>query len=304
MSEKRKALGRGLSALLKEPGPDGNPAGLNKGATMNGRIAMIPIDKIEVNPYQPRTHFDADALEELASSIRELGIVQPITVRKSETGYQIISGERRTRASKLAGLEEIPAYIRTANDTEMLEMALVENIQRQDLDPIEVALSYKRLIEECDLTQEKLSDRVGKKRSTVTNYLRLLKLPPLIQAGLRDQMISMGHARSLVNLPEEQDQLRFYKETIAKDWSVRDVELAVKNFKEKPSAIEPLDEESQATEKKPLPLAYQKLQEQLKSHFDTGVNIALTNKGKGKIVIPFNSPKDLERIVQIMNQKN
>jgi ParB family transcriptional regulator, chromosome partitioning protein len=303
MSEKRKALGRGLSALLKEPGPDGT-TGLNKVASMNGRIAMIPIDKIEVNPYQPRTHFDADALEELASSIRELGIVQPITVRKSETGYQIISGERRTRASKLAGLEEIPAYIRTANDTEMLEMALVENIQRQDLDPIEVALSYKRLIEECDLTQEKLSDRVGKKRSTVTNYLRLLKLPPLIQAGLRDHMISMGHARSLVNLPEEQDQLRFYKETIAKDWSVRDVELAVKNFKEKPSVLEPLDEETKATEKKPLPLAYQKLQEQLKSHYDTGVNIALTNKGKGKIVIPFNSPKDLERIVQIMNQKN
>jgi ParB family chromosome partitioning protein len=304
MSEKKKALGRGLSALLKDPANPLPAASGNRTGLSIGSIAMISIDQIEVNPFQPRTHFDAEALEELAASVKELGIVQPITVRKTETGYQIISGERRTRASKIAGLTEIPAYIRVANDTEMLEMALVENIQRQDLDPIEVALSYKRLIDECNLTQEKLSDRVGKKRSTVTNYMRLLKLPPLIQAGLRDQMITMGHARSLINLPEEKDQLRLYKETIAKDWSVRDVEHAVKNFKDK-SEILPQDLAEEGTPpSKKLPESYQNLQSQLIGHFDSKVSIALGNNGNGKIVIPFKSSKDLERIVQILNQQN
>jgi ParB family chromosome partitioning protein len=301
MTDKRKALGRGLSALLKEPAPEVQSAKDQNAEQVVGSIALIPLDKIEVNPFQPRTHFDAEALEELANSIKELGIVQPITVRKMPSGgYQIISGERRSRASKLAGLTEIPAYIRIADDQGMLEMALVENIQRQDLDPIEVALSYKRLIDECNITQEQVGDRVGKKRSTVTNYMRLLKLPPLIQAGMRDQMIAMGHARALINLDEEKDQLRFYKETIAKDWSVREVEAAVRTFKEGPAPTA----NDLAANKVALPDAYLKLRDQLKDRFDSKVDINLGNKGRGKIVIPFNSPKDLERIIQIMNQRS
>lgn len=300
MTDKRKALGRGLSALLKEPAPEVQSAKDQNAEQVVGSIALIPLDKIEVNPFQPRTHFDAESLDELANSIKELGIVQPITVRKMPSGgYQIISGERRSRAAKIAGLTEIPAYIRIADDQGMLEMALVENIQRQDLDPIEVALSYKRLIDECNITQEQVGDRVGKKRSTVTNYMRLLKLPPLIQAGMRDQMIAMGHARALINLEEEKDQLRFYKETIAKDWSVREVEAAVRTFKEGPAPTP----EDLAVKKVPLPDAYLKLRDQLKDRFDSKVDINLGNKGRGKIVIPFNSPKDLERIIQIMNQR-
>jgi ParB family chromosome partitioning protein len=198
----------------------------------------------------------------------------------------------------MAGLEQIPAYIRIADDQGMLEMALVENIQRQELDAIEVALSYKRLIEECNLTQEQMSDRIGKNRSTVTNYLRLLKLPPLIQAGLRDNMISMGHARALIAVEDEEGQLQIYKETIAKEWSVRDVENAVKQYKEGVS------NSKKAKVKRNLPEAYSKLKTQLKGHFDTNVDIALGAKGRGKIVIPFTSSKDLERIVKIMNQQD
>lgn len=293
-------MGRGLSALLKEPAPEVQSVKDRNADQVVGAIALISLSKIEVNPFQPRTHFDAEALEELAASIKELGIVQPITVRKVPSGgYQIISGERRSRAAKLAGLDAIPAYIRLADDQGMLEMALVENIQRQDLDPIEVAISYKRLIDECSITQEQVGERVGKKRSTVTNYMRLLKLPPLIQAGMRDQMIAMGHARALINLDEEKDQLRFYKETIAKDWSVREVEAAVKLFKEGGANANP----NPAAVKVQLPEAYVKLREQLKQHYDSKVDINLGNKGRGKIVIPFNSAKDLERIIQIMNQR-
>ena len=198
---KKQALGRGLSALLKDPENDIKAAG-DKGADkVVGNIVELELANIEVNPFQPRSSFNEDALKELASSIRELGVIQPITVRKIEFGkYQLVSGERRFRASKLVGLETVPAYIRIANDQESLEMALVENIQREDLDPIEIALSYERLIEEINLTQEQMSERVGKNRSTIANYLRLLKLDPIIQTGMRDGFLSMGHGRALINI--------------------------------------------------------------------------------------------------------
>ena len=231
---KKQALGKGLAALLKDTEINVNSAREKDAEKVVGQIAEIQLENIDVNPYQPRTNFDKEALEELAASIRELGIVQPITVRKiaGSHRFQLISGERRFRASQMAGLKAIPAYIRIADDQAMLEMALVENIQRQELDAIEIALSYQRLIEEINLTQEQLSDRVGKKRSTVTNYLRLLKLPPLIQAGIRDKMISNGHARALINVDDEEVQLFLYKDTIAKDHSVRQVEAMVKHWRE------------------------------------------------------------------------
>ena len=197
---KKQALGRGLSALLKESSADINSVSDKNADKLVGTIVEIELENIEVNPFQPRTYFDQDALSELANSIKELGVIQPITVRKLEGNtFQLVSGERRFRASKLVGNTTVPAYIRLANDQEMLEMALVENIQRKNLDPIEVALSYQRLFEEIKLTQEQLSVRVGKKRSTVTNYLRLLKLDPIIQTGMRDGFISMGHGRALIN---------------------------------------------------------------------------------------------------------
>ncbi len=198
---KKQALGRGLSALLKDPENDIRSVADKNADKVVGNIVELDLDSISVNPFQPRSNFNDEALQELASSIRELGVIQPITVRKTEFNkYQLVSGERRYRASKMVGLETIPAYIRIANDQESLEMALVENIQREDLDPIEIALSYQRLIEEIELTQEKLSDRVGKKRSTITNYLRLLRLDPIIQTGMRDGFISMGHGRALVKV--------------------------------------------------------------------------------------------------------
>ena len=208
---KKQALGRGLSALLKDPENDINSAEDRNADKVVGNIVELDIDSIEVNPFQPRTNFNEESLRELASSIRELGVIQPITVRKlAFNKYQLVSGERRFRASKLIGLEAIPAYIRIANDQESLEMALVENIQRQDLDPIEIALSYQRLIDEINLTQEQMSERVGKKRSTIANYLRLLKLDPIIQTGMRDGFISMGHGRAMVNIEDQIDQLEVY----------------------------------------------------------------------------------------------
>ena len=208
---KKQALGRGLSALLKENSSNVTSANDKNADKVVGSIIEIELNQIEINPFQPRSYFNEEALQELASSIKELGVIQPITVRKLESGlFQLVSGERRFRASKLIGNETIPAYIRLANDQEMLEMALVENIQRKDLDPIEVALSYQRLIDEIDLTQEEMSKRVGKKRSTITNYLRLLKLDPIIQTGLRDSFISMGHGRALINIEDSEDQLKIY----------------------------------------------------------------------------------------------
>ena len=228
---KKQALGRGLSALLKDPENDIKSATDKNADKVVGNIIELDLEHIEVNPFQPRSNFNDESIKELATSIRELGVIQPITVRKlGFNEYQLVSGERRYRASKLLGLETIPAYIRIANDQESLEMALVENIQRQDLDPIEIALSYQRLIDEINLTQEKLSERVGKKRSTIANYLRLLKLDPIIQTGMRDGFLSMGHGRALVNIDKKQDQISLYEKIISNSLSVRDTESAVKAY--------------------------------------------------------------------------
>ena len=229
---KKQALGRGLSALLKETSADINSASDKNAEKLVGSIVEIELKDIEVNPFQPRTYFDEEALNELANSIKELGVIQPITVRKLEGNkFQLVSGERRFRASKLIGNTTVPAYIRIANDQEMLEMALVENIQRKNLDPIEVALSYQRLIDEIQLTQEQLSVRVGKKRSTVTNYLRLLKLDPIIQTGMRDGFISMGHGRALISVDTSENQLNIYTKIVKDKLSVRQTEELVKNLK-------------------------------------------------------------------------
>ena len=228
---KKQALGRGLSALLQES-PNINSASDKHADKVVGSIIEIELNSIDMNPFQPRTYFDEESLRELASSIRELGVIQPITVRKLEGNkFQLVSGERRFRASKLIGSTTIPAYIRLANDQEMLEMALVENIQRKNLDPIEVALSYQRLIDEIQLTQEDLSIRVGKKRSTVTNYLRLLKLDPILQTGMRDGFISMGHGRAMINVDNTEDQLAIYEKILREKLSVRQTEDLVKNLK-------------------------------------------------------------------------
>ena len=234
---KKQALGRGLSALLKDPQNDINSAEDKNADKLVGHIVELELSSIEVNPFQPRTSFNEDALRELGSSIKELGVIQPITVRKLDFDkYQLVSGERRYRASKLIGLETIPAYIRIANDQESLEMALVENIQRQDLDPIEIALSYQRLIDEISLTQEQLSDRVGKNRSTIANYLRLLKLDPIIQTGMRDGFLGMGHGRALINVEDPQKQLEIYEKILKNSLSVRDTEKLVKEAKNGPEA--------------------------------------------------------------------
>lgn len=290
---KRNALGRGLGALIDDAANQ-----KEHGSSIN----EIAVENIEANPFQPRTNFDETALGELAASIKELGIIQPITLRKVHDGkYQIIAGERRFRASKLAGLKTVPAYVRVAEDEGMLEMALVENIQREDLDAIEVALSYQRLIEECQLTQETLSDRVGKKRSTISNYLRLLKLPTLIQKGIIDKTISMGHARALVNVPNTEDQLSIYELILTDDLSVRKVEELVRNLENKQE--EP-DEKAPKPAKPKYPAEFGELKEHLGKFFNTKVDFSLNEKGKGKIVIPFGSTKDLERIMGILDKLN
>ncbi len=293
---KRKAMGRGLSALLKETGEINSAADKNADKIV-GVIADIEISQIRANPDQPRTQFSKEALEELAISIRELGIIQPITVRKNSNGtYTIISGERRFRASKIAGLESIPAYIRLADDQTMLEMALVENIQREELDSIEIALSYQRLIDECSLTQEEMSGRVGKKRSTITNYLRLLKLQPIVQAGLRDKMISMGHARAIINVENEDEQLDIYQAIIAKDLSVRQVEDVVRKLKVKNDPVSSGTKTATAS----LPEKYQEIQDNLAEKLDTDVNLVRSKRGKGKIVIPFKNDDEFERILSLL----
>lgn len=295
---KKQALGKGLAALLKDTDVSVNSARDKDADKVVGQIAEIQISNIEVNPFQPRTHFDKEALDELAASIKELGIIQPITVRKKPDGtFQLISGERRFRASQKAGLKAVPAYIRIADDQAMLEMALVENIQRQELDAIEVALSYERLIIDCDLTQEQLSERVGKKRSTVTNYLRLLKLPPLIQAGIRDHMISNGHARALINVDDEEMQLFLYKDTVANDYSVRQIEAMVKHWRDGKNKPAPNTKSVKA-----LPQEFESLKIQLAKHFNTKVDISRSKNGKGRITIPFTSSEDLNRIIEIFNE--
>jgi ParB family chromosome partitioning protein len=289
---KKSALGRGLGALID---------GANDAPTVetSSSINEIEISKIVANPYQPRTKFDEDALNELAASIKEIGIIQPITLRKiDDDQYQIIAGERRFRASKLAGLTSIPAYVRTADDEGMLEMALVENIQREDLDAIEIALSYQRLIEECKLTQESLSDRVGKKRSTVTNYLRLLKLPARIQKGIVEKSISMGHARALVNIQDSEMQLMIFDEIIKNEFSVRRVEEIVRNYNENSESFQA----NEKVKKDKFPTEYQDLHHHLSKHFQSKVDFRMDQTGKGKIIIPFGSTKDLERILGILDK--
>lgn len=292
---KKQALGRGLSALLRDQVDDINSVSDKNADKVVGSIVELSIDKIAVNPYQPRTQFHQEDLEELAASIKQLGVIQPITVRKlPDHSFQLVSGERRYRASKLVGLETIPAYIRIANDQEMLEMALVENIQRKDLDPIEVALSYQRLIDEIKLTQEELSQRVGKDRSTVTNYLRLLKLDPIIQTGMRDGFLSMGHGRALINVENFSDQLAIYEKIVKDNLSVRQTEQLVKELrhgKKGHSGTKPHQKPEE------IRLAEQELTEKTGNK----VKIKFSKKGKGQIVIPFNSKEDLDRIKKLLH---
>ncbi len=284
---KKQVLGRGLSVLLKDTSTDDIDNKL-----VVGNIIEIELEDIEVNPYQPRTYFDEDSLRELASSIKELGVIQPITVRKIGENFQLVSGERRFRASKLIGNKSIPAYIRTANDQEMLEMALVENIQRKNLDPIEVALSYQRLIDEIQLTQEELSVRVGKKRSTVTNYLRLLKLDPILQTGIRDGFISMGHGRALINVTNISDQLNIYEKILLNKLSVRQTEDLVKSLK--------IDKRLPDEIKKQLPKYIKNSLSEINSYLGHKVKVTVNEKGKGKISIPFHSREDFERIKNLL----
>lgn len=293
---KKKGLGRGLSALLENVETDITTGTKSESASrVLGSVAMLPVSQIEANPFQPRTVFDKDSMMELVQSIQELGIIQPVTVRKmGRDKFQLISGERRFRASQLAGLDEIPAYIRIANDQAMLEMALVENIQRKNLDPIEVALSYQRLIEECNLTQEAMSERVGKKRATITNTLRLLKLPPEVQSALRKNEISMGHARALLSFSDEKELLRMFNRILEEGLSVRQVESGGRTEK---TAEKPV-------KKKPLPLSFeqQKIKSDLIDWFGTKVDIKRDEKGTGKIEIAFQSDDDLRRIIEKLDQ--
>lgn len=296
----RKALGRGLGALLEDSNTDQKSSSkenkdftdISTGASIN----EIPLDQIEVNPFQPRTDFDKQALEELAESIRVQGIIQPITARKlSKDSYQLISGERRTQASKLAGLKSIPAYIRTADDQQMLEMALIENIQRENLNSIEIALSYQRLLTECDLKQEQLGDRVGKNRTTVNNYLRLLKLPPDIQLAIRDKRISMGHARAIINIDDVDKQLDVFKKILKDDLSVRKVEALVREL------TSGEEKEKDKHSKAEMPYEAKQVQSKLSSHFGTKVGMKIDKNNKGEIKIPFLSKDDLNRILDILS---
>jgi ParB family chromosome partitioning protein len=293
---KKPVLGRGLSALLSDPSNDIKSVEDKNADKVVGSIIELDINFIEINPFQPRTNFNEDTLQELAKSIKEVGVIQPITVRKLEFNkYQLISGERRLRASKLLGLSTVPAYIRLANDNESLIMALVENIQRHDLDPIEVAISYQRLIEEVNLTQEEMSERVGKKRSTITNYLRLLKLDPIIQTGMRDGFISMGHGRALINIEDQEAQSNIYHTVVTQNLSVRDTEALVKKYQE---GIKP------KTGKTAVSKSFEIATEQKKTFanfFGAKVDISVAANGKGKIAIPFHSEEDFNRIMKLIN---
>lgn len=299
---KKRALGRGLSALLENSNTDitTKNIGVAGGQTV-GSISSLAISQIEANPFNPRTNFEEEALAELSESIKEHGIIQPLTVRKlGRDKYQLISGERRFRASQLAGLEEVPCYIRIANDQNMLEMALVENIQREDLNAVEVALSYQRLIDECDLTQEQLSQKLGKSRSNIANFLRLLKLPAAIQVGIREGMITMGHARALVNAGDETTQLNLFKQIVDEELSVRDVENILKGNRN-PEAKEEKKEVEESVEKNQTPSDLSPIvvdfKNKLSENLGSKVAISSDNKGKGKIVITFESQEQLNRII-------
>ena len=288
---KRNALGRGLDSLITMD--DLQTSG-------SSAINDIPVDQIAPNPDQPRTTFDKDALEELAASIREIGIIQPLTLRRvNDDKYQIISGERRYRAAKKAGLKSVPAYIRDANDTELTEMALIENIQREDLNAIEIALTLRKLIDQYNLTQERLSERIGKKRTTIANFLRLLKLPAEIQLGLRDKALDMGHARALLAVDDPTVQLKFYNETIKKGLSVRQVEQLVKDYQE--SLTAPGDVAKQQPKRRSNS-DFDILTNHLTKAFGVLVKMTCDAKGKGKITFAFNSDDELDRIITIFDR--
>lgn len=298
MTDKKKSvLGRGLSALLEANDTTVQVKEKNTPVLQQaGAVVNIPLEQIEVNPFQPRTSFEEESLNELADSIKIHGVIQPITVRKIENGkFQLIAGERRLRASKLAGKKEVAAYVRHATDQESIEIALIENIQREDLNPLEISINYKRLQDECDLTQEQLAERLGKNRSTVTNFLRLLRLPPDIQAGLRDNKITMGHAKALMSIDNPLALISAFKETISKGLSVRQVEELAKNYSSKPK-------KTSLPTNKPnvLPLTVKKMQEQLISSLSTKVLINRYPDGKGEIVVKFFNDDDLERLVEAM----
>lgn len=290
---KRRGLGKGLSALLENRDTDITSTTPVK-PVLAGSVSNVKVGQIEVNPFQPRQEFDRETLAELAASIETYGIIQPLTVRKmGYDKFQLISGERRYRAAQMAGLEEVPVFVRIADDQAMLEMALVENIQRHDLDAIEVALSYQRLIEECGLTQEGMAEKVGKKRTTITNYLRLLKLPPEIQLGIRKNLITMGHARALVNAGSEAEQLEAFEKIVTDNLSVRDTELLT-GAKKQTSGKSKSKSEA-------LSFGQQKLREELSDKLGTKIALKLGQKGKGQIVIPFQNEDDLARIAEILD---
>ncbi len=298
--QRKTGLGKGLSALLDDTEitqrtPEDQSIGEVPAQPAAGSIGFVSISRIAINPFQPRTDFDEEALSELAASIKLQGLIQPITVREADNGtYQLISGERRLRASKLAGLTEIPAYIRTANDQQLLEMALIENIQRENLNAIEVALSFQRMLEECHLKQEELGERVSKNRSTVANYLRLLKLPPVIQAAIRDGQLSMGHARALINVPEIDKQLYIFREIVKKELSVRKTEELVRELQQ----LRTPAKNKKATA---LSFQFQKVEDDLASRFATKVRLRTGKKGDGSIEIPFHSEDDLNRILELLD---
>ncbi|MBC34942.1 MAG: chromosome partitioning protein ParB [Bacteroidetes bacterium] len=293
MKAKKKALGRGLDAILQSPETDITSSDIS-GNYVVGAIANLEIEKIETNPFQPRTEFNTLAIEELAKSIQEQGIIQPITVRKlGYDKYQLISGERRFRAAKLVGLKQIPTFIRVANDEQMLELALVENIHREDLNSIEIAISYQRLIEECQLTQEQLSDKIGKNRATISNYIRLLKLPAEVQIALKENQITMGHARTLINIPDDETKLRILKQIIENDLSVRSTEEISRMI------INP-EGKKEKTPKTELPTHFLEEREKLIETFGTRVDIKYGNNGVGSIVIKFDSDQDFDRIVSLL----
>ncbi len=287
-SKQKKVLGRGLSALLNDNNHNIESIEDNNAELIIGSIIDLPVEKIINNPFQPRTHFNEESIKELSTSIKQLGVIQPVTVRKIKGNkYQLVSGERRLRASKLAGLNTIPSYVRLADDKESLEMALVENIQRQDLDPIEIGLSYERLINEIKLTQDQLSERVGKKRSTIANYMRLLKLDPIIQTGIRDQFITMGHGRALVNISDSKLQIELYKKIVKKGLSVRGIESLVKNLR---------DTKTKSNNNYLSPFINQAAEE-LKSILGTSVSVSSNKQGKGILKINFDSQEQLQHIL-------
>jgi ParB family chromosome partitioning protein len=290
---KKTVLGRGLGALIEEAEPETKVE-----STRAGGGSEVEIELIDVNPFQPRTNFDQEGIEELASSIREMGLIQPVTVREMKNGrYQLISGERRLKAARMAGILKIPAYIRTADDQGMLEMALVENIQREDLNAIDIAISYQRLMEECNLTQEFLSSRVGKKRATVANYVRLLKLPAEIQLGIRQNKITMGHARTLISVEDQKKQVSLFYKIIDEDLSVRSTEVLVKKYNSIPEG-----ENGKYNPEKDTAKPYEELKSQLSDFLQTSIEFQRNSRGSGKIIIPFQSDDELERIIGIFDK--